>query len=31
MIGPYWKEGVYRESTKEPFAANFRNLSITPR
>jgi hypothetical protein len=30
IIGPYWKEGVYRESAKEPFAANFRNLSIKP-
>ncbi|TCS12471.1 polysaccharide lyase-like protein [Caulobacter sp. BK020] len=30
IVGPYWKEGVYREAAKEPFAARFRNLSITP-
>lgn len=30
IVGPYWKEGVYREAAREPFAANFRNLSITP-
>lgn len=30
IVGPYWKEGVYRDAAKEPFAANFRNLSITP-
>jgi len=31
IVGPYWKEGVYRASTREPFAANFKNLSIKPR
>ena len=30
IVGPYWKQGVYREAAKEPFAANFRNLSIKP-
>jgi hypothetical protein len=31
LVGPYWKEGVYRESSREPFAANYKGLKITPR
>jgi hypothetical protein len=30
-VGPYWKEGVYRESSKEAFAANYKSLKIRSR
>ena len=29
LVGAYFKEGVYRESSPETFAANFKGLSIT--
>lgn len=31
LVGPYWKEGVYRASSNESFAANFKGLEITAR
>jgi hypothetical protein len=31
LVGPYWKEGVYRASSNESFAANYKGLKITAR
>ncbi|HEY8380524.1 MAG TPA: hypothetical protein VIL09_00090, partial [Microvirga sp.] len=30
QIGPYWKNGIYREASPETMAAQYRDLTVTP-